>query len=130
MSNVVLEPIDLYGNWKVTQLRDRPPRRPFGLKKGKSKFKIRHKGSRHVLIKKRSVGWNGKKTEILLTEVTSDQVAPFAAGLRLKARVTFRKRKYDVSFGSNDNGEHLQIEVVEVGGGPITGGSGTAGRGG
>ena len=47
---------------------------PFGLKKGKSKFKIRNKGSKHVLTKKRNVGWNEKdRRQIPLTKISERQ---------------------------------------------------------
>ena len=92
MANVVLEPIDLYGNWKVTKLTFQPPAKPYGLKKGVSKFKIRNKASKHVLIKKKSVGWNAEKAEIPLTEVTSSEPVLFNANLRLKAISRSRAR--------------------------------------
>jgi hypothetical protein len=132
MAAIDLEPIDLYGNWKVTQLTFGRPKRAFGLRKGRSKFKIRNKGLRHVLVKKRGVGWNGRDSVIPLQEVTNSgpHAALFSANVRLRAIVTFRRGKYEVSFGSRDNGESLRILVVPVAGGPIRGGSGTAGRGG
>ena len=128
---VDFEPIDIYGNWKVTDIKLQPPPTPFGIEKGKSKFKIRNKGSKHVLIKKKNVGWNGAATEIALTEVTSALAPLFNANFRLRAIVTFKGYKYEVAFGSDDNGEQLEIQVLPFkDDDPITGGSGTAGRGG
>jgi hypothetical protein len=128
---IELEPIDLYGNWKVTKLQFQPPAKPFGLKKGASKFKIKNKASKHVLIKKKSVGWNGAKTEIPLQEVTSSEPVLFNANLRLKAIIKFKGVRYEVSFGSDDNGVSLKIQIVPVDYlAGIPGGTGTAGRGG
>lgn len=130
---IVLEPIDIYGNWTVTEVNDTPPQgEPFGLKQG-SKFKIRNKGSKHVLIKKERVEWNGNQAEIPLTAVTQARHGMlFNSGKRLKAIVKFNGngRRFEVSFSSKDNGVSLEIEAVSVAGGAITGGSGTAGRGG
>ena len=102
-----------------------------GSKKGVSKFKIRNKASKHVLIKKKSIGWNAEKAEIPLTEVTSSEPVLFNANLRLKAIITFEGAKYEVSFGSDDNGVTLKIQIVPVDYlSGIPGGTGTAGRGG
>lgn len=130
---VQLEPIDLYGNWKVTKLLFQPPATPYGLKKNKSKFKIKNKASKHILVKKKDIGWNGNDTDIPLTEVTSAEPVLFNANLRLKGVITFKGAKYEVAFGSNDNGVTLQIQVVPKGQGyavGFPGGTGTAGRGG
>jgi hypothetical protein len=131
MGNAVqLEPIDLYGNWIVTKLLFQPPAKPYGLTTVASKFKIRNKASTHYLIKKRSVGWNGRRKAIRLTEVTSREPALFNANLRLKAIVKFRRRRYEVSFGSDDNGVTLKIQIVPKKAVGFPGGTGTAGRGG
>jgi hypothetical protein len=135
--SVDYEAIDLYGNWKVKKLTFKSPVAPFGLEKNKSKFKIRNKGTQHVLIKKSNVDWNGNDTEIPLTELSSvggsqaDQ-ALYNANFRLKAMVTFNGdgSTYRVAFGSDDNGETLHVDAESAVPQPNPGGFGTAGRGG
>ena len=71
-----------------------------------------------MIKKKKNVGWNGKQTEIPLMEVTSDQVRRlFTAESQAQSQRYVQSAKFDVSFGSKDNGESLQIEVeaCEVG---------------
>jgi hypothetical protein len=128
-----LEPIDLYGNWQVTDLLFQPPAKPYGLQEELSKFKIRNKGSSHYLIKKRSVGWNGRRKAIRLTEVTRAEPVLFNGNMRLVAKVRFARKRYEVSFGSDDNGVTLKIQVIpskKTRAQGFPGGTGTAGRGG
>ena len=131
-TNKALEPVDILGNWSVKGLKFEAPGVPFGLTKGKSEFKIDKKGSKHVLIKKENVGWNGNKTTIPLTEIkkTGEDKKLFNLNLRLKGKVTFNGAKYLVGFGSNDNGKSL---IVKAAGFDIVkqpGGTGTGVRGG
>jgi hypothetical protein len=130
-TNRALQPVDIHGNWSVEALNFEEPEVPFGLREGRSEFTIDKEGSKHVLIKKKTVGWNGSKTTIPLTEIKNSkkEEALFNANLRLKATVTFDGDEYLVAFGSNDRGESL---IVKVKGDPATqpGGTGTGIRGG
>ena len=128
---VGLEPIDIYGNWKVTDIKLQPPPKPFGIEKAKSKFKIRNKQAQHVLVKKKDVAWNGNQNEIVLTEVasTGTDAALFNNNFRLKAVVTFGGLNHEVALGSDDNGVSLKIQVVSQNPSTDPGGTGVAGRG-
>jgi hypothetical protein len=129
-----LEPIDIYGNWRVKTLRI-PSSIDHGLKAGVSRFRIRNKGARgHVLVKKMSVDWNGKASTIALRVVkrTGKDRAHYAAGRRLKATVRSPTQRLSVFFGSPDDGKSLRFHVEKVvdAGIPGAGNFGTAGRGG
>jgi hypothetical protein len=127
-----LEPIDIYGNWKVTRLRF-PRTIKHGLTEGVSTFKIRNKGARHVLIKKEGVPWNGDKTEIPLFSVPKKLLA-HTLGFRLQATVKSGNQTLVVLFGSKDSGESLRFDIRKMlqgtMGRPHAGSFGTAGRGG
>jgi hypothetical protein len=127
-----LEPIDIYGNWKVTRLRF-PRTIKHGLKEGASTFKIRNNGSRHVLIKKEGVPWNGDKTEIPLSSVPKDLLV-HTLGFRLQATVRSGNQTLLVLFGSRNSGESLLFFIRRAPKGkmgrPHAGSFGTAGRGG
>jgi hypothetical protein len=130
-----LEPIDIYGNWRVRTLRIQRSI-DHGLKVGMSKFRIRNKASRHVLVKKAHVAWNGRANEIPLQVVkrTGKDRANYAAGRRLKASVTSPTQRLTVFFGSPDDGKSLRFQVEkrlpQGAGTPGAGNFGTAGRGG
>lgn len=128
-TNNALEPIDIYGNWKIRRVKFERPKKPYGLRMG-SKFKIMNIGSEHVLVKKSGVGWDGPR-EIPLTVVEKSNKRLFKANLRLTGDVTFRGDLYEASFGSQDSGKSLKVQVVSKHH-PQTepGGTSTAGRGG
>jgi hypothetical protein len=128
----VLEPIDIYGNWRVRTLPKKAMK--FGLTPLLSTFKIKNRGKGHVLIKKAFVGWKGGKGGFNLSPLPTTHHA-YADGLRLQARVHFAGQDLDVFFGSVTDGRTLRLmfSKVVVRGGlgiPHTGGFGTAGRGG
>ena len=131
-TNKALEPVDILGNWSIETLEFEDAEVRFGLTEGRSEFKIDRKGSKHVLIKKKNVGWNGSKTTIPLTEIKNikKEKRLLNANLRLRAEVTFNGDDYHVLFGSDDNGESLLVKVE--GFNPVIqpGGIGTGVRGG
>ena len=131
-TNRALEPVDIHGNWSVEALRFEEPEVRFGLTEGRSEFKIDKKGSKHVLIKKENVGWNGNRTTIPLKEIknTKKDERLFNANLRLRAEVTFNGAEYHVLFGSNNNGKSLIVKVEGFDLVKQPGGTGTGVRGG
>lgn len=126
-----LEPIDVYGNWRVKTLVS-PHNLKVGLTPGKSTFKIRNDKDNHVLEKKSNVRWDGASTKIALEPVASG-TTQYKAGFRLKARVTSSNRQFDVFLGSENSGKSLIFYVdddTECVGQTHAGSFGTAGRGG
>lgn len=126
-----LEPIDVYGNWRVKTLVS-PHDLEVGLTPGESTFKIKNDENTHVLEKKSNVSWNGTSKEIPL-EPVGRETPEYKAGFRLKASVESSNRGFDVFLGSENSGKSLIFYIDEDTGnvGQTRAGSfGTAGRGG
>ena len=68
------EPLDIYGNWHVTDVIANNPGKDIGITKDKSKFRIKHKGNDGSVLQKKhdekDVRWDGSATKIDLTTVT------------------------------------------------------------
>lgn len=121
-----LEPIDVYGNWRVKTLIS--PILKVGLIPRKSTFRITNDKEGHVLEKKSNVRWNGK-SKIPLQPVGVG-TPEYQAGFRLKADVKSFGQRFDVFFGSRNDGESLIFYISDDAYKPHAGSFGTAGRGG
>jgi hypothetical protein len=122
-----LEPIDIYGNWIVTEAPTTPPNP--GIAPQISKFSIRRVGDSHVLKKTGDgVAWNGSDRTIKL-HTTSDQKlvqnnTVLVATIELEDGTSCK-----LALGSVDSGNTLLIDLFPAVEGVIAGGSGSAGRG-
>ena len=122
-----------YGNWKVTDLRSSHRSIPFGHREGKIEVQDQEEAieARPRSRRRTSVG-RELRPRFALTEVASTGTEASAVQRRTsgsKPRSPSTAVKYHVSFGSNDNGESLKIQVVSDSNGS-PGGTGTGVRGG
>lgn len=133
-ATVKVEPVDIYGNWKIKSVKLQPPTTSVGIKVGKSRFKIRNKGDRHVLQKKtikKDVRWNGTSEEIVLEEIDPKDNLFKNTPFILRATVKLPDDEdYELTLGSKDSGVTLAMSFAPVGLGAQPGGTASAGRGG